>query len=163
MAQNELLADVLRGNLGMLKMTVADMSDEELRQRPVPAANNGLWQLGHLIVAEAWMVNLCAGKTVIELPAGFAEKYSKETATVNDPAKLGSKAELMALFEKVREKTAAWVVTLTPADMAQPAPEKMQRMCPTMGHVAGLPAGHTMMHVGQLQVLRRKLGKPLLF
>jgi hypothetical protein len=34
---------------------------------------------------------------------------------------------------------------------------------PTTGHLALMTASHIMMHVGQLQVIRRKLGKPLLF
>ena len=35
MAQNDLLVDVLRRDLGFLKMTIADMSDADLLQRPV--------------------------------------------------------------------------------------------------------------------------------
>jgi hypothetical protein len=144
-------------------MTIADMTDDDLRQRPVPSANNGLWQLGHLIASEAFMVNGCAGKTVIELPAGFAEKYSKETCKVDDPAKLGTKAGLLALLEKTRAQTCAWAATLTPADFAKAAPEQMRKMFPTVGHLMNIFPSHVAMHVGQLQVLRRKLGKPILF
>jgi hypothetical protein len=160
---NELLVEVLAGNLGMLKNTLQDMTDAELIQRPVPAANNVLWQLGHLIAAETMMVNGSAGKTVIELPAGFAERYDKKTVGENDPAKLGNKNDLLNLFTKVREKTCAWVATLTPADMAKPAPERMRSMCPTVGHLILLFPSHVAMHLGQIQVLRRKLGKPILF
>jgi len=39
----------------------------------------------------------------------------------------------------------------------------MQRMIPTMGHLVQLLPSHFAMHVGQMQVIRRKLGKPLLF
>jgi len=109
------------------------------------------------------IVNDCAGKTVIELPAGFSEKYTRETAGVNDPAKLGNKADLMALFDKVREKTCQWVTTLSPSDLAQPAPEMMRQFFPTVGHMVHLFPNHVAMHVGQIQVLRRKLGKPILF
>ncbi len=163
MAHNELLVDVLRGNIGFLKMHLNDMSDADLIQRPVPAANNGLWQLGQLAAAEAQMMNACAGRTISELPAGFAERYTRETASSNDPAKLGNKADLVALLEKVRENTCKWVATLSADDMAKPAPEKMRRMCATVGHVIHLLPGHVSMHVGQIQVLRRKLGKPILF
>ena len=163
MPQNELLVDVLRRDLGFLKMTLGDMSDAELLQRPVPSANNGLWQLGQLVASEAMMVNESAGKTVIELPAGFSEKYSRETASVNDPAKLGNKADLLALFDKVREKTCQWVATQSAADLAKPAPEMMRQFFPTVGHLVHLFPTHVAMHVGQIQVLRRKLGKPILF
>lgn len=163
MAQNQVNVDVLQQNLGMIQMTVADMSDADLAQRPVPKANNGLWQLGHLIASEARMVNGCAGKTVIELPAGFEEKYTKETAAVDNQSRLGTKADLLALLEKVRGKTCLWVATLTAADLAKPAPEGIRNRFPTVGHLLLAIPGHTAMHVGQIQVLRRKLGKPLLF
>jgi hypothetical protein len=163
MAQNQVNVDILQQNLGIIQMTLADMSDADLAQRPVPKANNGLWQLGHLIASEARMVNGCAGKTVIELPAGFAEKYTKETASVDDQATLGAKGDLLALLEKVRGNTCQWVATLTAADLAKPAPEGVRSRFPTVGHLLLVMPSHTAMHIGQMQVLRRKLGKPLLF
>ena len=163
MSQLDLVADVLVRNVGMLQMTLADFSDADFYARPVPNANNAAWQVGHLIVSEAHMINACAGKSVIDLPAGFAERYTKDTAAIDDPARLGSKAELLGLLEKVRGKTAAWVRTLTPEQLAGPAPEMMRRIAPTVGHVVLLSPAHVAMHMGQMQVLRRKLGKPLLF
>src|SRR5258708_26645987 len=102
MPQNELIADVIRRDLGFLQMTLNDMTDAELAQRPVPSANNALWQLGHLIASDAQMINACAGRTIVELPAGFTDRYKKETAGENDPAKLGKKIDLLALFERNR-------------------------------------------------------------
>ncbi len=163
MPQNELLVDVLRRDPGMLQMAIADLSDADLLQRPVPTANNAIWQLGHLIASEAFMVNAAAGKTLIELPAGFTERFNRDTCTVDDASKLATKAELLALMTKVREQTCAWIATLTPADMAKPAPEQLIRMIPTVGHLAHLFPVHAAMHLGQVQVLRRKLGKPILF
>ena len=138
---------------------------EEMARAKTPGIYNanGLWQIGQLIAAEAMMVNTSAGKTIIELPAGFAERYTKETSSIDDPAKLGNKKDLMALFDKVREKTCAWAATLTPADMAKPTPEKMRQFVPTVGHLANMIPVHVAMHIGQIQVLRRKLGKPILF
>ena len=163
MPLNELLVDVLRKDLGLFQMTVADMTDADLLQRPVPGSNNALWQLGHLIKAEANMVNEAAGKTVVDLPVGFGDRFKRDTANVDDVAKLGTKADLTALLVKVRDQTCAWVATLTPADLAKPAPESLRRMVPTVGHLAHLFPVHLAMHVGQIQVLRRKLGKPVLF
>src|SRR5437016_1505555 len=61
------------------------------------------------IASEAQMVNGCAGWTVIELPSGFAERFKRETASVNDSAKLGKKDDLLALLERVRNQTCDWV------------------------------------------------------
>lgn len=163
MPQNELLVNALQGDLAFLQNHLGDMSDADLVQRPVPKANTGLWQIGHLISSEAHMVNQCAGKTVIELPAGFADRYKRETASVDDPAKLGNKGDLLPLLQKVRGQTCQWVGSLTPADMSKPAPESMRKMFPTVGNLVYLLPCHGAMHIGQIQVLRRKLGKPILF
>lgn len=163
MSQNNVAVDGLRGDIGFLNMTIGDLTDAELIQRPVPKANNALWQLGHLIVAEASMVNGAAGKTVIELPAGFAERFKKDTASVDDPAALSTKADLLALFAKVRGATADWAASLTPADLARESPETMRRFAPTIAHLVNMLPNHVAMHIGQFQVLRRKLGKPVLF
>ncbi|HSV16090.1 MAG TPA: DinB family protein, partial [Tepidisphaeraceae bacterium] len=79
------------------------------------------------------------------------------------PSKLGKKAELLALFEANRKKIADWVGTLSANDMAKPAPENLRSFLPTVGHVGLLLPGHLNMHIGQIQVLRRKLGKPVMF
>jgi hypothetical protein len=160
---NELLADVYMGNLEMLKMTLADFSEAEMLVRPVPTANHAAWQLGHLAASEASMVNACTPGAAAELPAGFADKFKPETSKIDDPKAFATKAQLLEILAKVRTASAAWVKTLTPADMAKPGPEQMRKICPTVGHIASLLPGHLAMHLGQFQVIRRKLGKPILF
>jgi DinB family protein len=100
------------------------------------------------IASEAQMVNGCAGRTVIELPSGFAERFKRETASVNDPAKLGKKDDLFALLERVRNQTCDWVGTLSAAEMAKPSPEMLRKLVPTVGHVAQLFLSHLGMHLG---------------
>ena len=39
----------------------------------------------------------------------------------------------------------------------------MAQMAPTLGALLLLNANHVMMHAGQFTVVRRKLGKPVLF
>ena len=67
------------------------------------------------------------------------------------------------LLTKTRMATIAWVKTLTPADLGKPGPEPMKQFCPTVGHIVELLPTHFAMHMGQMQVARRKLGKPVMF
>ena len=159
----QLLADGCARNLEMLKMTIADFTDQELLQRPVPGANNALWQVGHLLAAELSMVNAMKPGTISPLPDGLAQRFGKETATTDNLAALASKAQLLEHFEKARRQTVAWIATLTDADLSQPAPASLRPIFPTVGHVVLLILQHVAMHIGQIQVLRRKLGKPVLF
>ena len=160
MTVNDLLASGLQQGLGMLKMHVADFSDAELLVRPVPGANHANWQLGHLIASETKMMGGC-GAAMPALPAGFAERYSKEAAKNDDAGKFATKAELLAVLEKTRAASVAFAKSATAAQLAAPSP--MVQMCPTVADFIALGASHDAMHIGQIQVLRRKLGKPMLF
>jgi hypothetical protein len=156
----------LTGNLGFLKDTLKDFSDADLFVRPCPGANNAAWQLGHLIGAETHLVGGLDPKGAIVLPDDFAARFSKETSTTDDPAKFGkyaTKNELLGLFEKVRNSTIAWVNTLSPSDFDKQTPEKFRSWVATWGDLVGMLSGHVTMHVGQFQVIRRKIGKPVLF
>ena len=162
MNQNELNAHLLHGNFEMLKSTLADFSDADMLVRPCPGANHPAWQLGHLINSETSMLKGVTGSAP-ELPAGFLDKFKKDTAGNDDPNFFPKKAELIDAFSKVRAATVNWAKGLTPADLDKPSPEKMRHWAPTVAHLVAMIPGHTTMHVGQFQVCRRKLGKPVLF
>jgi hypothetical protein len=163
MNMNDLIADAIAGDPKVLAMHLGDLSDADLLTRPAPGANHPAWQLGHLIVAETNAVNLVKPGAMPELPAGFADRFKKDTARSDNPADFPKKAELLQLFEKARRATVAWVKTLSPQDYATPTPEKIRGWAPTVGALPIALSGHVMMHIGQVQVLRRKLGKPVLF
>jgi hypothetical protein len=163
MTANEVIAAVLERDIQMLAWTLGDFSDADLLARPVPGANHTAWQLGHLTVAEQHAGNAVKPGSMPELPAGFADRFAKDKARSDNPADFPSKAELIAQFERVRRGTVAWARSMTPQDYAAPTPEKMQGWAPTVGQLALALSGHVAMHLGQIQVIRRKLGKPILF
>ena len=49
------------------------------------------------------------------------------------------------------------------ADLDKPTPGEMAKYAPTVGALFLLTSNHVMMHAGQFTVVRRKLGKPVLF
>jgi uncharacterized damage-inducible protein DinB len=163
MTQIELAADAVQRSMGMLMMTLGDFSDGDFFVRPCPGANHATWQLGHLTTSEAWIVNAVKPGSNTAVSEEFAGKFSKETSSKDDVEFFPKKAAILEQLNKTRAVTVAWIKTLTPADLDKPGPERMVKMCPTVGHVLGLIGNHDMMHMGQLQVIRRKLGKPILF
>jgi hypothetical protein len=82
---------------------------------------------------------------------------------VDDPAHYPKKAELLEAFSQAYDAAANWIKTLSPSDLERPTPGRMSEYAPTVGHIALMLASHIMMHVGQMQVIRRRLGKPLLY
>jgi hypothetical protein len=159
----ELMSDFVTRNTEILKMTLADFSDAEMLVRPVPGANHAAWQLGHLVGGAAHMINTVAAGVVPEAAARLGERFGGKTAHVDDPAFFPTKAELLEAFSQAHDAVTEWAKTLTPDDLNRPTPGRMADYAPTVGHLLLMTASHVTMHVGQLQVIRRKLGKPLLF
>jgi hypothetical protein len=162
MTINAHLATQLQASIGLLSMHLSDMSDGDLLVRPVPNANHANWQLGHLAVAESNMLSLC-GIPMPALPAGMAEKYSKEASKSDDPATFLNKEQLAALLQSIRNGSVAWAKSATQEQLAAPTAEKLRGFAPTCGDLLAMLTAHDAMHMGQIQVIRRKLGKPILF
>ena len=142
---------------------LANLSDEDMLQRPHPECNHIKWQMGHLISSEHQMIDAVCPGSMPALPEGFAERYTKETATSDQPDAFDSKADLRKLLEDQREATLAALATLSDEDLSKPAPEAMQGYAPTVADVFSLQGGHWMMHAGQWAIIRRQLGRPPLF
>lgn len=140
-----------------------DLSDEDLLVRPIEGANHIAWQLGHLIVSQNSLINQVCPGAMPALPDGFAEKYTKETAQLDDPHAFHSKAELLALMDAQRKAMLESLAGLSDEDLEKPAPEPIQRFGATVGAVFAGQTMHWMMHAGQWAVVRRKLGRPPLF
>ena len=156
----DLILKELTASVEWLKSTIADFTDAEMLTRPAPAANHPLYQLGHLCSAEVHLMSHCKKGIYSGLPEDLDQRFGKEAARENDLGKLGTKAELLALLEKIRAQTIAYAKTLKEADLdaATGIP-----FAPTVGQMLILQSGHISMHMGQMQVARRTLGKPILF
>lgn len=140
-----------------------DLTDAELLVRPVPGANHIAWQLGHLINSEHQLIEAVMPGSMPPLPAGWAEKYSKETAKSDDPKAFHTKAEYLKLMKEQRAGTLAALEKIKEQELEQPAPESFRQYCPTVADVFMLQGPHYLMHAGQWAVTRRKIGRPPLF
>jgi DinB superfamily len=139
---------------------IEDLTDQELLHRPAKGANHVNWQLGHLIASENDMGNRAVAGSMPPLPAGFAEKYTKETAASDDPAKFLKKAELLKVFEEQRAATLQALDRQSEADFDKPTGVEY---APTVGAMFSMHGTHWVMHAGQWAVVRRQLGRAPLF
>lgn len=156
--------DAVRTSLEMdanlLGMLLADLSDADLLVRPVPGANHIAWQIGHCLTGEA-AFQAGLGGPAHELPAGFAALYGKEGAA-KDTGFL-TRDEYLRLAKEVRATTLKVLDRLSDADLAKPSPPSFASYAPTYLSLLLLCGQHAMMHIGQFSVVRRKLGKPIVF
>jgi hypothetical protein len=163
MQARDAIRTALTSTQEILSWYLSDLSDADLLIRPAPGANHIAWQLGHLINSERGMGSQIPGVAYPEMPAGFDQQHEKATATQDPPKGFGTKEQYLNLFKKVRGATLEAVGKLSEADLDRPTQGQMAKFAPTLGALLILTSNHTLMHAGQFSVVRRKLGKPVLF
>lgn len=139
-----------------------DLSDADLLKRPVPTANHIAWQFDHVLASEAKMIQgQLPDAKYPPLPAGFAEKHANDMASTDSG--FSTKQEYLKLFNSVRDATIAALEQMPDADLDKATTGQMAQFAPRLVDFFTLVGNHTMMHAGQFTVVRRALGKPVLF
>jgi uncharacterized damage-inducible protein DinB len=158
------LRHALQSTKHLVTWFLNDLTDDELLVRPTDGANHIAWQMGHLITADPAMIREQIPDAVYpELPAGFDARYANTAESQSASTGFLSRAEYADLFTKVRDATIAALDKLTDADLDRPTVGNMAPYAPTLGDLFLLVSNHSLMHGGQFSVVRRKLGKPVLF
>ena len=146
----------------LLNAALGDLSDADLLVRPVPASNHIAWQLGHLVLSESHMLaGVLPGVKYPAPPPGFAEAHAQDRTGKDEG--FFPKAVYLEQLAAARGATLAALEKLKDADLDRPTTGSMAKFAPTLGALLVMTANHTMMHGGQFSVVRRKLGKPILF
>jgi hypothetical protein len=161
MNAREAIKTQLASTQHLLGWFVSDLSDADLLVRPAPGANHIAWQLGHVTASETRLGAQVPGVRYPELPAGFAEQHGQGAA--GKDSDFATKQVYLDLFNKVRAATIEAVDRLTDADLDRPTTGPMAQLAPNLCALLTLTANHSLMHAGQFSVVRRKLGKPVLF
>lgn len=146
----------------MLKTYLEGIEDSELTTRPTENANHLAWQLGHIIAAENEMMEWLKPGSSPQLPEGFTEKHSSATAGNDEASFFLTKNEYLELYDQQRSATYAILHSFTDEELDKPGPKEMRSYAPTIGCVMVHQGDHTLLHTGQMAVIRRKLGKEIL-
>ena len=136
---------------------LGDLTDDEAMTRPHPGCNHVNWQVGHIIASENGMAEACGG--IGDLPAGFKEKYTKETASSDNAADFVPMSQLRDIARSQGEAVLKMIDGMADGDFEKPAPEAMKAYASNLGAVANMMGAHWMMHAGQWVVVRRQLGR----
>jgi hypothetical protein len=151
------VADFFKGTM------LDDLKAGDLMLRPVPDANHIAWQWGHLIASERRLVEAAAPGSMPELPAGFAERHTKDTATSDNPADFCTREEYERIGSEVRAGTLRALDKLSDADFDKPVSGKVPPFIKRAGDCFLTIGAHWGGHAGQWVVVRRKLGLPRKF
>jgi hypothetical protein len=160
---SDLLANDMVQGQDLLKQHLADFSDADMLVRPVPAANHAAWQLGHLLAFEAMVCGMYVPQAAPKLPENFSKIHGTDGAKIDDPRQFMKKDEMLKNLDQAHTALVNWVRQMSLEDLAKPGPEQFKGWVNTLGELALGIVGHATMHLGQIQVIRRKLGKKVLF
>ena len=161
-AREALKASMDTGNMVSMAY-LDDLTDEDFMRRPHVGCNHINWQVGHLVASENQMVNGIIPGSMPDLPEGFADRYTKETATSDDAAAFATKEGLLRAYNEQRAAAVVALDGLTDEQLDSASPEEMQGYASTFGAVFNLLGGHWLMHAGQWVIVRRELGREPLF
>jgi hypothetical protein len=146
----------------ILKSYLGDLSDADLRLRPVEGMNSIALQLGHLIASERVMVEKVKPGASPPLPAGFAETHDLKNAE-RDESRFATKAEYIKLWDAQRAATKAALGSVPDTDLDDTRGGNLPPFAPTVGDILNLAGLHAVSHAGQFVAVRRQLKKPIAF
>jgi uncharacterized damage-inducible protein DinB len=142
----------------LLRRFTEDLKPQEYLHRPTPQANCTAWLLGHLILADRGILKKLDVADIPELPAGFDKRFARDD-TAPQANDFGDVSLLLPLFEKLHALVVQKVRDLSAAELDKPT-EKQHPMFSTIGQWLNYMSHHITMHVGQITLIRRSLGRP---
>ena len=154
---NDLLVHSLTTARLMARRFTEDLQPSEYLHRPAPKANCAAWLLGHLTLSN----RRTAARLNVDLPAlpdGFEQRFGRDE---NAPHanEFGECSNLLPMLEQSFDALIAAVKRATPEQLATPV-EKPMPMFKNLGELANFMALHACVHIGQITMIRRSLGRP---
>jgi hypothetical protein len=158
--------DAIKQTLDMsdfiLNSYVNDLSDADLRLRPVEGMHPIALQLGHLVLAEQMFINMISPDSAPKLPDGFDEAHDLKNKELTDAGFL-SKDKYVELLAAQRAKTRAVLDATPDSDLDDTRDGKLPSWAPTIGAALLMAGLHSLNHTGQFVAVRRMLKKPIAF
>jgi uncharacterized damage-inducible protein DinB len=142
----------------MVRRFTEDLRPEEYVHRPTEKANCAAWLLGHVTLADRSAAQALGATNLPELPAGFEKRFSRDEGCPQ-ASDFGDVTGLLAIFEKNRDALIAAVQNASQEQLDAPT-KRVMPMFKNASELASFMSLHSAMHVGQITIIRRSLGRP---
>jgi uncharacterized damage-inducible protein DinB len=130
-------------------------------RRPPGGVTHIAWQVGHLAIAEYWLVLVRTRGERPEdeqlIPKAFQPPFERHSVPDFDAAKQPDQAEIRTVFDRVHEQVLRELPGMDDAELDQPILKSHQLVKTKLWAILWC-AHHEMMHTGQIGLLRRQLG-----
>ncbi len=157
---NDVIAAALANSQALLKRYTADLQPAEYLHRPVSTANCAAWTIGHLVLTDRKALGALEVRDLPPLPDGFEKRFSREEGCPQ-AGEFGDVSILMPLFDQHRNLLIE-AVKRAPLELLSKPTGSKHPMFATVADTATFMALHTSLHAGQITLIRRSLGRPVL-
>jgi hypothetical protein len=155
---NHILAHNLTVSHKMLQRYTADLTASEYLHRPTPKANCTAWLIGHLTLTDRKALAMLGVTELPPVPDGFDKRFSREEGCP-EADQFGDVMTLVPFFGEHRTRLIE-AAKSAPAELLAKPVEKPHPMFATVGEFLSFASHHAMLHVGQITIIRRSLGRP---
>ncbi len=155
---NDVLVHNLTATQLMVERFTADLQPAEYLHRPTEKANCAAWTVGHLALSDRHVLKQL-GAPLPPLPDHFDEARFGREEGCPQAGEFGQVTMIVPVFTAHRTRLIEAVRVATEAQLAKPL-EKPHPMFSTLGEFISFMSAHTAMHVGQITIIRRSLGRP---
>jgi hypothetical protein len=162
MGPKDIIAKTLDMSDFILKKYLEDLSDADLKIRPVEGMNPIALQLGHLVGAERYFAEMIQPGSAPPLPSGFDAAHDLKKQE-GDDSRFLTKDEYLKLYETQRAHLKKVLDSLPDAELSDTRGGKLPQFAPTVADVLNLAGVHSLGHSGQFIAVRRYLKKPIAF
>ena len=140
-------------------LEVRDLQPEQLTHQASPGEHHPAWILGHLLLADSYLLHLVG---VRELPSdfpGLLAAYGPKSAPVQDPSLYLAPSTVVERLERTGHLRCDAVGNMRARDLQLPMPDStLAATQPTIGHHLQSLVFHEGHHNGQLAAWRRLHG-----
>lgn len=155
---NDILVHSLSTSQMLMRRYLEDLKPEEYLHRAVPNGNCVAWLVGHLTLSERRILGMVGVTDLPSLPEGFEKRFSREE-TAPRACEFGDVMILLPLWNEHRAKLIQAVKEATPEQLEKPL-EKPNPRFSTAGQFVNYMSHHATLHIGQITIIRRSLGRP---
>ncbi len=155
-ATRDILQSHLRTIHGAVRRAVEDITDDESLVRIANFSNNARWLTGHIILYTQWTAAALGCK--FSLPEGWTELFKTGGTASSDPNVYPSMETLRERLFDNHRIIQEFLEHVNDVSLQEEIDLSKNWRSTRMGAVLFL-AAHDFYHVGQLEVIRRQLGR----
>jgi hypothetical protein len=136
---------------------LADIPHDQWCLQSIPGANHAMWIAGHVTVNDDFFLSRLAGRET-RCPEGWTGLFGAGSQPLPDLTAYPAPETVEQQLAARRQDLVSWFQTLGVEELSAPVPEELRRFAANVADVMPSLAWHEAFHVGQLSLVRKRLG-----